>query len=145
MNHHTDPWDPTTAPEASGRFLKRSRKPCCQSGLEGVAVVGPFSFTKPGRLRRETAEGRSGFLLSGARWAARPHKNVALVDVEPGVRFLPGDRSPLLVALPRRFPGRAEASGGPGSPAHLGEPRGPQKDEPSGADQVRFRPGNVVK
>lgn len=67
-----DPQGPTTTPKGFRRFLKRFREPCCLSGLEGVGVVGPFLLTKPGRLRRATAQGRSGFLLSGASWAAGP-------------------------------------------------------------------------
>lgn len=67
-----DPQGPTTIPKGFRCFLKRFREPCCLSGLEGVGVVGPSLLTKPGRLRRATAQGRSGFLLSGASWAAAP-------------------------------------------------------------------------
>lgn len=108
------------------------------------AVRGSMPFTGSHFQTRETpatAAGRSGFLLNGTGWAARPRKNVVLVGAEPSrVRFLPGDRSPLLAGGSQ---GGQRPLGVGTPPARLGEPWGLQKDEPSGADLVRCGAGNV--
>lgn len=132
------------------------RVPYAPQGLKGAfwkdpgrhaacqAVRGSMPFAGSHFQTRETpatAVGRSGFLLSGTGWAARPNKNVVLVGAEPSrVRFLPGDRSPLLAGGSQ---GRQRPLGVGTPPARLGEPWGLQKDEPSGADLVGCGAGKV--
>lgn len=129
-SHHTPQGLPELSVKIGGTML--------QSGFEGVGAFTHSRFQSQGDS--SDSRGSSGFLRRGTGQAARPDKNVGLLEAElRGLWFLPGDRSPLLASSPSAVPRDSGGLWGLQHPTRAGEPWGLPKDEPVG--QIWFDSG----